>query len=211
MKIVKSDLTDGRLSNLVTMLKNEADDAGELLGALDSLSAVLQTKDAATGEIFNKVKSKIEDYKGILQVRKSTAESLASAIESGRSNMLAFMEDNDPIDTAEAETIRVNINRLESEIQNARAKIYSLKYYVDELSKNGIKKTINNTQYLYNLIEQNEVNLVELRKILEKIEQLPSVDSQAYSSISSLQGTISSYKSKVDGVKQSSINVPQEI
>ena len=205
MKVFKSEISGGgQLSKLANMLNSDAADAAELINSLDSLLCVLKTKDAAAGEIFNKVSTKIETYKTILNLRKNTAESLAQAILNGSNTMNAFMENYDKIDDSQE-------SEISRQLQNARSSLNSLLSdrsefgFLNRLFKNSEWKSLNSNINYY----QGQVT--ELERLHDKIRQLASTDNSVFSPVSSMQGSIASYKGSVDGVKRSSISVPEQI
>ena len=207
-KVIKSELTGGQLTKLTSMLENEATESAKIINALEQLSCVLVTKDKVAGEVFEKVRSKVDSYKTVLEKRKSTASELASAITSGAQTLAAFMEDESVLDDREKEEVKRELQRAKTNLNNLKNQLNSYNIF-----EKGFQIIFKNQDWkaLKSGIRNWESQIPILEKKCDKLERLASMDSQTYGPVSAQSSNISSYASTVSGIKRSSISIPHEI
>lgn len=193
-KILKSDLNNSSISSMKTLLSNEISDAEKLISSLTSL--IEDTSDELKGKGFDAIRQQVSLYISALNSRKKAAESLKDSISLGISTMNNFMESYDMLDDSELSTITTDINSISATINQIEYNYYN-GVYKDEEGNN--KVTLNS------LIGNYRTQLNELNKLKEKLSQLNSTDSSAFSSVESAKDLVISYKTSVNEIQESNI------
>ena len=97
--VFSSDLSGGSISSVVSMLETEAEDAQNLINAINSF--IEGTKSSLTGKGYDMARQKMSMYIQDLKVRKQVAMDLANAISQGASSLLGYMEEFSKLDDSE--------------------------------------------------------------------------------------------------------------
>ena len=189
-KIIKSDLTGAEYNKFIYALNQDIDNTDELIkkmnAFIDYSSAYLK------GAEYNAVRDKLSKYLILLNKRKGAATGLIEAINSAKSNMINFMEEY-------------------TELDNANIQSLSNAYYQTLSLLKDVKKSQDNANISEAKIEvsqaQLEYELYALNKILNKLEELAPTDNEIYRSFSGIILIINSYKSRVNELSTSYINM----
>lgn len=193
-RVEKSDLNSSSISSIKTLLSNEISDAETLINTLTNL--VDDTSSELKGVGFDAVRKQVSCYITVLNERKKAAESLKDSITSGVSTMNSFMGTYDILDDSELSTIITEINDIEGTINQ-----------IEYNYRNGAYKNEdgNNKCSLSSLLGSYRTQLAELKKLKEKLSQLSSTDSKAFSNIETSSDMVVTYKTSVSEIQESKI------
>ena len=194
--VFSSDLSGGSISSIVSVLEAEAEDAQSLINAINGF--VYGTKSSLTGRGYDLARQKMSMYVQDLKVRKQVAMDLASAISQGASSLLGYMEEFSKLDDSEILELENEIKKLDNSILNARS---------------ILRKIINNAEedddkyigYYRRQISYWETAKKDLDRKLEKLINLASADSAAFSGVESVGDQVAQYGASIDGISISSI------
>ena len=194
--VFKSDLSGGAVSGVVAMLKSEADDAQNLINAINSF--IEGTQSSLTGKAYDLARQKMGMYIQDLQARKEIATELASAISQGASSLSGYMEEFSKLDDSEIEELASRIKTLNSNIANAQYTIRRYLLSADEEDDRYI-------YYYQRQIKNYENTKKQLDRKLEKLLGLAGADGAAFGAVEAAGDQVAKYGASVDGISVSSI------
>lgn len=192
MKIKKSELSSGNINQMKNALETDKADAKKLIDTLDDLIGAIDSK-KLSGQSYDLVKNKLNEFKTILSERINLSSSIIGAINSATSSMASFMGDKyTELDEAE-------LGSLQATISNAQTDIAALS-----------EVTLSETTPEYNEKKVRELNalIASIREEIEKINGISTADNSAYAHIESVRDSITQYSSKINGIKESKIELP---
>lgn len=195
-KVVKSDLSGGSISAMISLLESEASNTENLISAINSFIGDSTT--TLIGKGYDAARQKLGLYLQDVQTRKKISAELASAISQGASSLSDYMEEYSVLDDSEIQDIKNEISSLESSIASAKATINQL--------SNSEGKSVDASSYTQQ-ISTWESTKVELEKKLDKLINLSGADSAAFSEVQSIAGEVAKYSASVDGIQVSSITL----
>lgn len=195
-KVISEELSSGTITNLITLLENEASDTEVLKNAINRF--VTGTTTTLTGPAYDAARAKAQSYISLLITRARLARELSSAISVAVSEMSSFMNGYSELDDSKLADIT-------SELNSIKATIEQIKYnYYNTQSEDGASKL--NTGYS-SLIAPYEAQYNELNKLREKLLYLAATDANAYGKLSQLCNEVSSYSTTIANTKASSVSV----
>lgn len=193
--VFSSDLSDGSISSIVSMLEAEADDAQNLINAINSF--IEGTRNSLTGKAYDMARQKMSMYTQDLKVRKQVAMDLAKAISQGASSLLEYMEEYSKLDDSEMIELENEITKLDNSIYSARG---TIKKIMDNSEED--QKFIS---YYRSQINYWENTKKDLERKLEKLVNLASADRAAFAGVEAVGNQVEQYGASVDGISISSI------
>lgn len=199
MIIRKSELQSIK-STMTTRLEQDSADATKLNQTINGFKNSLSSASNFEGEIFNKIQQKLNNYEQAIKNRIEAANNLSQKINSSLTALINKMGSDEMIDTSLLETLKKSYNTYNSEVIRLR----------QELKNSNIMDTTNsNRQNILRSINANAENALKVKKEIEKIEDIISIDSMCQSQLSSIDGILSSYKQKTNEIasNQSSITI----
>lgn len=194
--VFSSDLSDGSISSIVSMLEAEADDAQSLIDAINSF--IEGTRNSLTGKAYDMARQKMSMYTQDLKVRKQVAMDLAKAISQGASSLLEYMEEFFKLDDSE-------IIELENEIRKLDSSIYSARGTIKKIMDNSEEDDQKFISYYRSQINYWENTKKDLERKLEKLVNLASADRAAFARVEAVSNQVEQYGASIDGISISSI------
>ena len=194
--VFSSDLSGGSISSVISMLETEADDAQNLINAINSF--IEGTKSSLTGKGYDMARQKMSMYVQDLKVRKQVAMDLANAISQGASSLLGYMEEFSKLDDSEIIELDNEIRKLDSNISSARYTLRKIMFNSDEDDDKYVG-------YYRRQISYWENNKKDLDRKLEKLVGLASADGAAFAGVESVGDQVAQYGASIDGISISSI------
>ena len=194
--VFSSDLSDGSISSIISMLESEADDAQSLIDAINSF--IEGTRNSLTGKAYDMARQKMSMYTQDLKVRKQIAMDLAKAISQGASSLLEYMEEFFKLDDSE-------IIELENEIRKLDSSIYSARGTIKKIMDNSEEDDQKFISYYRSQINFWENTKKDLERKLEKLVNLASADRAAFTRVEAVSNQVEQYGASVDGISISSI------
>lgn len=194
--VFSSDLSDGSISSIISMLEAEADDAQSLIDAINSF--IEGTRNSLTGKAYDMARQKMSMYTQDLKVRKQVAMDLAKAISQGASSLLEYMEEFFKLDDSE-------IIELENEISKLDSSIYSARGTIKKIMDNSEEDDQKFISYYRSQINYWENTKKDLERKLEKLVNLASADRAAFARVEAVSNQVEQYGASIDGISISSI------
>ena len=194
--VFSSDLSGGSISSVVSMLETEAEDAQNLINAINSF--IEGTKSSLTGKGYDMARQKMSMYIQDLKVRKQVAMDLANAISQGASSLLGYMEEFSKLDDSEIIELENEIRKLDSNISSARYTLRKIMFNSDEDDDKYVG-------YYRRQISYWENTKKDLDRKLEKLVGLASADGAAFAGVESVGDQVAQYGASIDGISISSI------
>ena len=194
--VFSSDLSDGSISSIISMLESEADDAQSLIDAINSF--IEGTRNSLTGKAYDMARQKMSMYTQDLKVRKQVAMDLANAISQGASSLLEYMEEFFKLDDSE-------IIELENEIRKLDSSIYSARGTIKKIMDNSEEDDQKFISYYRSQINYWENTKKDLERKLEKLVNLASADRAAFARVEAVSNQVEQYGASIDGISISSI------
>ena len=194
--VFSSDLSGGSISSVISMLETEADDAQNLINAINSF--IEGTKSSLTGKGYDMARQKMSMYVQDLKVRKQVAMDLANAISQGASSLLGYMEEFSKLDDSEIIELDNEIRKLDSNISSARYTLRKIMFNSDEEDDKYVG-------YYRRQISYWENTKKDLDRKLEKLVGLAGADSAAFAGVESVGDQVAQYGASIDGISISSI------
>ena len=194
--VFSSDLSGGSISSVISMLETEADDAQNLINAINSF--IEGTKSSLTGKGYDMARQKMSMYVQDLKVRKQVAMDLANAISQGASSLLGYMEEFSKLDDSEIIELDNEIRKLDSNISSARYTLRKIMFNSDEDDDKYVG-------YYRRQISYWENTKKDLDRKLEKLVGLASADGAAFAGVESVGDQVAQYGASIDGISISSI------
>ena len=194
--VFSSDLSGGSISSVISMLETEADDAQNLINAINSF--IEGTKSSLTGKGYDMARQKMSMYVQDLKVRKQVAMDLANAISQGASSLLGYMEEFSKLDDSEIIELDNEIRKLDSNISSARYTLRKIMFNSDEDDDKYVG-------YYRRQISYWENTKKDLDRKLEKLLGLAGADGAAFAGVESVGDQVAQYGASIDGISISSI------
>lgn len=194
--VFSSDLSDGSISSIISMLESEADDAQSLIDAINSF--IEGTRNSLTGKAYDMARQKMSMYTQDLKVRKQIAMDLAKAISQGASSLLEYMEEFFKLDDSA-------IIELENEIRKLDSSIYSARGTIKKIMDNSEEDDQKFISYYRSQINYWENTKKDLERKLEKLVNLASADRAAFARVEAVSNQVEQYGASIDGISISSI------
>ena len=194
--VFSSDLSGGSISSVISMLETEADDAQNLINAINSF--IEGTKSSLTGKGYDMARQKMSMYVQDLKVRKQVAMDLANAISQGASSLLGYMEEFSKLDDSEIIELENEIRKLDSNISSARYTLRKIMFNSDEDDDKYVG-------YYRRQISYWENTKKDLDRKLEKLLGLAGADGAAFAGVESVGDQVAQYGASIDGISISSI------
>lgn len=169
MKVVKADLDS--FKSFLTLFDKEMSDCQKMNNTLDSFISELSAK--FSGAAFDSISEKITVYKECNLSREKTSSELKSKISSALDSLSSYMEGYSYLDTAELDSIKAKRATCEANYNNILSAI-----------NNASKNTDLNS--LRAQLSALEDQLIEIDKLIEKLEGLPAADASAFAGIDSV-------------------------
>lgn len=166
-KAVKSEIMAMRSSNIVDVLRKDADDAKDLCRAIDKF--VSNSSRKLSGQNYDEARAMAAQYIPILQSRAQAADAMADAIKSGCLSLAWYMGPFAVLD----EALRAEY---EQKLRAAEAELAALESWSWDDEDNRF--------FDWQAYFTCKKIIEECKLYLEKLDGLPGADSSAYGPIS---------------------------
>lgn len=199
--VYSSDLSKANSSSLMNAIEDIISSSNKMSNQIENF--ISESKDELKGGGYDAVRTKLSIYADAFKKQANICSNLYGNVKSANNAMLNYMEGYSKLNDSEKEEIR-------KELKNARNMLEWLEEYSDiwvldkETQEKTKKKRRNGSDYQ---IESYRKIIVELEKLLEKLEHLKEEDHGAYSMISSVVGDINSYSTCIEGISTSTFSV----
>ena len=189
--LIKSDLeaASSGSSPAISALISDKEDAQQLKNSIESF--INGSSAELKGDAYDRLRSHMSGYLNVLDSRIKTADSVIEAIKSANSKLLAYMEDEDKLDSSELESYQNKQNIAQNTIDSLNRMINN--YDPDE---SRVTK-----DYLYGQLSVQEANLKKYKKMVRLLEGLEGADSSAYGELSSSAEFVTSLNTTVGGMQ----------
>lgn len=182
----KSDLNMANSSGVyMNALISDQEDAQEMINAINEF--VSSSTEHLKGEAYDAVRTHLETYIPILQLRIKTATSIMEAIKSANNSMIDYMEEENVLDTNDLDGLYTEYN---SYTATAQDRLNSANAYVTSEAK----------QQAMSEYEQYAGLARKTMKKIQLLEGLVNKDNSVYSSLSTLEGEITAYKNAIGDI-----------
>ena len=171
-------------------------DTNYLINIINQFIQEIESGKNLKGNSYNKVKEKLVKYSEVLEIRKTTADTLKNAINNAVNQMIAYIGDDDDgvLDqTFKEEAEQKKISSLQH-IENIKNKMKGLTEEFEE-------------QKLKSIIAQENARIEDSNLLIKKLEGLTEADNRAFSILESAMSDISKYNSKVNDIQESKISI----
>lgn len=182
----KSDLNMANSSGAyMNALISDQEDAQSLINAINEF--VSSSTEHLKGEAYDAVRAHLQTYIPILEMRIKTATSIMEAIKSANDSMIDYMEEESVLNTDELDLL---YNEYNSYITTAQSRLNSANVYVTQEAK---KQAMSEYEQYARLARK-------VNKKIQLLEGLVHKDNSVYSSLSSLEGEITTYKNAIGDI-----------
>lgn len=189
--LIKSDLeaasSDG--SPAISALIADKEDAQQLKNSIESF--ISGSSSELKGDAYDRVRSHMSEYLNVLESRIKTADSVMEAIKSANKKLIAYMEDEDKLDSSELESYQNKAIIAQNTIDSLNRMINNY-----DPDKANVSK-----DYLYGQLSAQEANLAKYKKMVRLLEGLEGADSSAYGELSSSAEFVTSITTTVGGMQ----------
>lgn len=195
-RVEKAELTGSAITNTIKSLEMDIRDTNYLINIINQFIQEIESGKNLKGNSYNKVKEKLVKYSEVLEIRKTTADTLKNAINNAVNQMIAYIGDDDDgvLDqTFKEEAEQKKISSLQH-IENIKNKMKGLTEEFEE-------------QKLKSIIAQENATIEDLNLLIKKLEGLTDADNRAFSVLESAMSDISKYNSKVNDIQESKISI----
>ena len=169
MRVVKADLDS--FKSFLTLFDKEMSDCQKMNNTLDSFISELSAK--FSGAAYDSISEKINVYKECNLSREKTSSELKSKITSALDSLSSYMEGYSYLDTAELDSIK-------AKRANCQANYNNILSAINNASRNT------DLSGLRSQFAALEAQLIEIDKLIEKLEGLPAADASAFAGIDSI-------------------------
>ena len=169
MRVVKADLDS--FKSFLTLFDKEMSDCQKMNNTLDSFISELSAK--FSGAAYDSISEKINVYKECNLSREKTSSELKSKITSALDSLSSYMEGYSYLDTAELDSIK-------AKRANCQANYNNILSAINNASRNT------DLSGLRSQLAALESQLIEIDKLIEKLEGLPAADASAFAGIDSI-------------------------
>lgn len=182
----KSDLNMANSSGAyMNALISDQEDAQSLINAINEF--VSSSTEHLKGEAYDAVRAHLQTYIPVLEMRIKTATSIMEAIKSANDSMIDYMEEESVLNTDELDQL---YNEYNSYITTAQNRLNSANVYVTQEAK---KQAMSEYEQYARLARK-------VNKKIQLLEGLVHKDNSVYSSLSSLEGEITTYKNAIGDI-----------
>lgn len=182
----KSDLNMANSSGAyMNALISDQEDAQSLINAINEF--VSSSTEHLKGEAYDAVRAHLQTYIPVLEMRVKTATSIMEAIKSANDSMIDYMEEESVLNTDELDQL---YNEYNSYITTAQNRLNSANVYVTQEAK---KQAMSEYEQYARLARK-------VNKKIQLLEGLVHKDNSVYSSLSSLEGEITTYKNAIGDI-----------
>ena len=182
----KSDLNMANSSGAyINALTCDQEDAQAMINAIQEF--ISSSTEHLKGEAYDAVRAHLETYIPVLELRIRTATSIMDALKNANNSMIDYMEDENVLDTSELDKLYSEYNSYTATAQN---RLNSANAYVTQEAKNQAM-----SEY-----EQYDRLAKKTNKKIQLLEGLGPKDNSVYSSLSSLEGEITTYKNVIGDI-----------
>lgn len=193
-RVEKAELTGSAITNTIKSLEMDIRDTNYLINIINQFIQEIESGKNLKGNSYNKVKEKLVKYSEVLEIRKTTADTLKNAINNAVNQMIAYMEGDDILDQALKEGAEREKQLSQQHIANIKIEMAGLTEEADE-------------QRLKSIIAQENATIEDLNLLIKKLEGLTDADNRAFSVLESAMSDISKYNSKVNDIQESKISI----
>lgn len=182
----KSDLNMANSSGAyMNALISDQEDAQAMINAINEF--VSSSTEHLKGDAYDAVRAHLQTYIPILEMRIKTATSIMEAIKSANNSMIDYMEEESVLNTDELDQL---YNEYNSYITTAQNRLNSANVYVTPEAK---KQAMSEYEQYARLARK-------VNKKIQLLEGLVHKDNSVYSSLSALEGEITTYKNAIGDI-----------
>lgn len=170
-------------------LENERIAAKNMKNEIDNMISTISFSSSFSGNVWGPVCDRLSQYGELMNTRIKSADILEIAFVKALTLLKNFMEDYEELDDSKVTELKENANKLKQDIINAN-NIINATHLVNytKTNENGEEITYQIRQYMYSaetrrntfsFLRQAEKTLVQIEKLILKLENLPIVIAQA--------------------------------
>ena len=170
----------------VTNLKTDISETTDMLEIINNF--VAYSEGHLQGEAWNEVQAKMSEFSSAFNARMTLADHLSTAIEQAIKLLTDYLEDYPYLDMGEYDKIYTSYTQCEQDIANIKAALAAkTKVEVEDEKEKGKTKlveiyVISDEQArtdLYNRITEIQEAMVDIKKLLDKLDGLQKVYDEA--------------------------------
>lgn len=191
--IYAGDLSHAMNGAAVSSLNADKEDAASMINAIQDF--ISNTTGNLVGRGYDEIRGHLQSYIGILEARSRIADEIIAGIKSACGTMISYMDGEGKLDTSELPDYYNKLNSLLQTLANIAGAINS--YDPDESDVS--------LSYLYSQYTSCELQIKEVKRMIDLLEGLDAADAGAFASYSNNDQSVSSLNGSVAGV--STINV----
>lgn len=193
MRLVSADLSNPTITKMITALKTDVDDCTALIIALDDFVKIIEINQSLSGASYIAIKERLNEYKKLLSIRKQSAMSLLTAINSAISQMSNYIEPYTELDDTEIATLKQSIKNAIEEANRLEIAITDGNIFED--TSGCIAK-----------ISELHNEATYLQKQIEKIENLVLTDNFVFTKITNIEDSLTKYRSSINKMSPIQVN-----
>ena len=218
LKVEKIDLNSTLISSMISSLEFDFNDCESLIAVIEEFITEINSSVNLKGESYKMVATKLSEYNEILEKRKLIASNLQTAIKDSNKRMVLYMDDDDILDTTELENLKLEIEQVEQNYDNAKLNYLAEQSRIkDKISQNSFANSgmtlseyndfiYGDSNYFSYLMSKYEKIILDMKKMIEKLEGLAGEDSSSYGLFDFSNSQLTAYKGLVNSLQQSSIS-----
>lgn len=192
-KIYLDELVSAMNYNTFDTLASDSIDASNVS---ESISNFIQSEGKLQGKEWDVVRNGFTKYCDLFSERIKVANNLSMAIKESLTLLINYIEDYEMLDDSKVDEIRNTLNNCNNDIINLK----------------NMRDTVNNGEYVYDVDKRNwfsnqisilENSILELQKLLDKLEGLNGIYSRAENILNGAYMDVCKFSSKVLAIQPS--------